>query len=259
MIIRPLQPPASNNRFVSAWDAVLRTQTEDYESCWLITQPSHAALAAELAANISASEFPQADHQILRAIALHDAGWGIPDAQAIMKSRSVHPVQPQSFVAMPVAQFLEAWSGSIKTAELVSPAGGYIVSRHFFRLAEHRVNATQKESRSDARKLQSFLQAEEQRQKKLAGRQALSTEQLEQLTDLLQFCDLLSLYLCCGSSENVEFPEYFGVRLRVANKPQSYEFDPPVIKSGAEFRVAALRYPATKEVSSTEIRIKIAN
>ena len=259
MIIRPLQPSASNNKFVSAWEAVLQTQTQDYESCWLITQPSHAALAAELAANISASGFPQADHTILRAIALHDAGWGIPDAQAIMKSRSVHPVQPQSFVAMPVAQFLEAWSSSIKTAESVSPAGGYIVSRHFFRLAEHRVNTAQNESRSDARKLQSFLQLEERRQKKLAGKQALSAEQLEQLTDLLQFCDLLSLFVCCGTSDSAEFPEYFGVKLRVTNKPESFGFDPPVIKSGAEFIVAALRYPATKEVSSREIKVKIAN
>ncbi|HEY6968050.1 MAG TPA: DUF3891 family protein [Candidatus Angelobacter sp.] len=259
MIIRPLRPLASNNKFVSAWEAVLRTQTQDYESCWLITQPSHAALAADLAANISPSGLPLADSQILRAIALHDAGWGIPDAQAIMKSRSVHPVQPHSFVAMPVAQFLEAWGASIKTAESVSPAGGYIVSRHFFRLAEHRLNTAQKESMSDSRKLQSFLQAEERRQGKLAGKQVLSCEQLEQLTDLLQFCDLLSLFVCCGTSESVEFPEYFGVKLRVANKSESYEVDPPVIKSGAEFTVAALRYPATKEVSSTEIRIKIGN
>lgn len=258
MILRPVEPPAfTSGKFVSAWEAVERTQTKEYESCWLITQPSHAALAAELAANVSASQLPAADPDILRAIALHDAGWGIPDAQAIMKSRSVHPLKPQSFVAMAVAQFLEAWEGSIKTAELVSPAGGYIVSRHFYRLAQHRVDTARKESRQDSQRLQSFLTSEERRQKKLAAKQPLSIEQLEQLTDLLQFCDLLSLYLCCGASENVEFPEYFELKLRVTNKGEGYECAPPIIKGGAEFAVAALRYPATNEVSSREIRIKI--
>src|SRR5262249_5555310 len=130
MILRSLQPSASaSEKFVSAWEAVQRTQTNKYESCWLITQPSHAALAGELAANISPPEFPLADAQILQAIALHDAGWGIPDAQALVKSRSVHPHQPQSFIAAGAAQFAEAWKSSIETCQSVSPAGGYIVSR----------------------------------------------------------------------------------------------------------------------------------
>ena len=37
---------------------------------------------------------------------------------------------------------------------------------------------------------------------------------------MLQFCDLLSLYLCCGAREAVEFPQSFGGRpLRL--EPQS--------------------------------------
>src|SRR5262249_8361511 len=178
-------------------------------------------VAAEISANITASEFPAPDPKILQAIALHDAGWGMPDAQAIMKSRSVHPRQAQSFVAMPVAEFVEAWKQSIETCQSTSPAGGYIVSRHFYRLAEHRVGAGQKESKDDARRLESFLTAEERRQKKLAGKESLSIQQLEQLTDLLQLCDLLSLYMCSGASENVVFPNYFGVELLITNNGES--------------------------------------
>jgi hypothetical protein len=35
---------------------------------------------------------------------------------------------------------------------------------------------------------------------------------VERLVDLLQFCDLLSLYLCCGSHAHVQFPQAVGSR-----------------------------------------------
>lgn len=257
MILRPVEPgdPASE-KFLPAWEAVEHTQKRSCARFWMITQPSHAVLAAGLAANLNAAQFPVPDEPLLQAIALHDAGWGVPDAQAIVKSRSIHPQAPQSFVAMAVPQFLEAWEKSIETAESVSPAGGYIVSRHFWRLAEHR--STLEESKPDRQKLDSFLKNEERRQKKLAARQSRSSQQLEQFTDVLQFCDLLSLYICSGSSLCVVFPEHFGVQLRITPGGGAYRLDPPLIKSGTMFAVAALRYPATKAESSREIPIKIA-
>ena len=257
MILRPLEPAASSSEFVAAWPAVDRIQSQTHKSCWLITQPSHAALAAELAASIAAPQFPVADPQIVQAIALHDAGWGIPDAQAITRSRSVQQHQPESFIATAVPQFLAAWEKSIETCQAVSPAGGYIVSRHFWRLAGHRVKSAHDESRQDRQKLESFLRAEEKRQKKLAGRQLLCMDKLELLTDLLQFCDLFSLYICSGATENVVFPEYFGIEIKVRNEGDSYALDPPVIKARSEFVFAALRYPATKQESSREIRVRI--
>jgi len=259
MILRPPPhpfPPLAKQA-LSAWEAVLHTQTRKYESCWMITQPSHAALAGELAAMISAPQFPAPDAELLQAISLHDAGWGIPDAQAIIKSRSVHPQAPQSFIAARAPQFVEAWVKSIDTCEPVSPAGGFVVSRHFWRLAQERANSVSKEDTQDRRALDSFLKNEAHRQKKLAGGQTFGSEQLERLTDLLQFCDLLSLYICCGASESVNFPEYFGVRLRVSNHDDSYKLDPPVLKSGAQLAVAALKYPATKEESSRQIKVRI--
>jgi hypothetical protein len=258
MILRPIEPrrPASP-KFVSAWEAVERTQREECQSWWLITQPSHAALAAEVASSLRAPEFPVPDAPMVRAIALHDAGWGIADAQAIMKSRSLERPRPQSFAAMAVPQFLEAWEKSIATCQSSSPGGGYIVSRHFYRLAAHRLNAALKETRQDAQKLEAFLKAEERRQKRLAGKQSLSVQQLENFTDLLQFCDLFSLYACSGAAESVTFPQLCGLELRVSNQPDGYALDPPVITHGVEFAVAALRHPATTEVSSREIPIRI--
>lgn len=256
MIIRPLQPAAPHaEKHVPTWDAVVRIQRQSYESCWMITQPSHAALAGQLAANLDGPGFPPCDQNLARAIALHDAGWGVPDAQSIMHSRSLPRHPPHSFLATSIPEFLEAWTKSIETCESVSAAGGYVVSRHFWRLAEPRMHS--EERKADRHKLESFLKHEEQRQKRLAARQSLAVQQLETLTDLLQFCDLLSLYFCSGTRENVVFPEYFGVQLRITRQNDAYQLDPPILKSKSGFTVAALRYPATKTESSREMEIRI--
>jgi len=258
MILRPLQaeaPPASDD-FLPAWDVVFHTQKQPLDECWMITQPSHAALSGELAAKMSSPQVPTPDTNILRAIALHDAGWGVPDAQAIMASRSMQMRRPQSFVELRVPEVVSAWVRSIDVALSVSPAGGYIVSRHFWRIANHRFT-TANDSQSDRSVLQNFLDSESVRQKQLAAAQTLPLKDLKSFADLLPFCDLLSLYLCCGARNKVVFPEFAGMTLRVTPNDSGYKFEPGLIASGTEFRVAALRHPATKGISSQEIVLRI--
>ncbi|MGZ7107276.1 MAG: DUF3891 family protein, partial [Candidatus Angelobacter sp.] len=138
MILRPLEPvPATSTEFLPVWSVVERVQRQIADGCWMITQPSHAALAGELAAKLTSPQAPKLDAALIRAIALHDAGWGIPDAQVIMQSRSVRQGCPKSFIACGADEFLNAWEKSIDVAESVGAAGGYIVSRHFVRIAEH--------------------------------------------------------------------------------------------------------------------------
>jgi len=222
----------------------------------MITQPSHAALAGEFAARLSFPKGPGLDQDLIRAIALHDAGWGVPDAQAIARSRSTQRESPRSFLDAEVAVFLEAWTRSIETAQPVCVAGGYMVSRHFQRIAQRRIAAAADAER-DRKKLQEFAAHEAQRQKRLAAKQQRSPEELDSLTDLLQFCDLLSLYVCSGARESAEFPEYFGSKLRLTVEAGDYRLDPSVIETGAQFSVAALRHPATKETSGREIDVRI--
>src|SRR5579859_1535361 len=255
MILRPLEPPSANHRgLLPAWNVVERVQRQSYKDCWMITQPSHAALAGEFAAKMAAGRIPRIDADLVRAMALHDAGWGIPDAQAIMQSRSVSQGCPKSFIACGAGEFVNAWEKSMDVAESVSPAGGYIVSRHFVRIAEQAASRVSEAERGvEAR----FVQNESARQAKLAAKQKYSAKDLEALTDVLQFCDLLSLYVCCGEQQNVEFPEYFGIKARLSVQPDSYTLDPILIEPGTEFGVAALRHPATKEVSGQEITITI--
>jgi hypothetical protein len=262
MILRPPdsglpdQPLAADHKWLSAWTVVEKLQRQKYESCWMITQPSHAALAGELAARLNAPQIPKLEADLVRAIALHDAGWGMPDAQAVMRSRSNRADCPKSFLDVGTPDFVEAWTQSIEIAQPVSPAGGYIVSRHFWRLAEHRRERGD-DSESDRKKLQSFLSLETARQKRLASKQARSAGELELLTDVLQFCDLLSLYICSGAHDSVQFPEYFGTAARLSLAEESYKLDPPLVQSGASFAVARLRHPATKEKSGEEIRIVV--
>jgi hypothetical protein len=257
MILRPLHPAApANDRWLPAWQVVERLQRQKYESCWMITQPSHAVLAGGLAARLQAPQLPRLDADLLRAIALHDAGWGIPDAQAITRSRAPKPQPPRSFLETEIEEFLDAWTQSIQVAQSAGAAGAYIVSRHFQRLAEHRMGAWADTDR-DRKKLETFVAHESQRQKRLAAKQERSAEELESLTDVLQFCDLLSLYICSGARENTEFPECLGLKLRLSTENEAYRLDPPLFGPGAKFSVASLRYPETKEVSSTAIEVTL--
>jgi len=256
MILRPLDPPAAHQQeFLPAWSIVERVQRQVMDGCWMITQPSHAALAGEFAGKITLAQAPKLDAELVRAIALHDAGWGIPDAQAIMQSRSVRQSCPKSFVACSVDEFLSAWEKSIDVATTTGPAGGYIVSRHFCRLAEQGVtHAARKDSEND--KLAQFMESESRRQNHLAGKQQRSRAELDALTDLLQFCDLLSLYVCAGASDSAQFPEYLGVKARLTVANEVYKLDPPMIESGSKFAVAALRHPATKEASGRALQVR---
>jgi len=109
----------------------------------------------------------------------------------------------------------------------------------------------------DRQTAESFLRSEAARQGKLAAKQERTPEELETLTDVLQFCDLLSLYVCCGARQNVDFPEYFGRKARLTVEADSYRLDPILIEPGTSFVVAALRHPATKEASGQQIEIRI--
>lgn len=255
MILRPLDPPSATTAdFLPAWSVVEQIQRQNYESCWMITQPSHAALAGDFAAKLTDLNVAEQEGPLIRAIELHDAGWGPLDAQAIMLSRSVSQSTPKSFVAYEVDEFVNAWGKSIDVAESVGATGGYIVSRHFFRLAEHAMSRVHDKNRQT---LERFLKNEEARQQQLAAKQNFSTKELENLTGVLQFCDLLSLYVCSGARQNVEFPEYFGIKARLTVENENYQLDPILIEPGTVFGVAALKHPPTKAASGQEFEIKI--
>jgi hypothetical protein len=257
MILRPPDcPPANPGEWLPAWTAVERLQQAHYDRCRLITQPSHAALASSFAECISDSRFPRPDRAMLRAIALHDAGWGALDAQAIQRSRAKTAYRPESFIALPVAELVDVWKDSIEMAQSAGVAGGYAVSSHFSRIAMSRC-AGGKDSEGERRGLEAFMAAEAARRGKLTAQQSLPIAELDRMTELLQFCDLLSLYVCCGARASVIFPAYCGVEVRAEVGGDGLRLTPQIIPAGAHFMVAALHHPAEKDPAGQEMVVKV--
>lgn len=215
MILHPLSPQALPAGIISAWSAVAATQEQKAPAWWLIAQPDHAALAGELAARFATPEFPALERELVQAIALHDAGWakydgggeaggGTGAAPRPLRDGSGRPL---SFLDVVPGVFVEAWSDSIECAEEKAGAiGGLMVSGHFCRLARHRLKSVE-DSLEDSARIRTFVDNEIQQDEARFHRQPRSRAEVEQLIDLLQFCDLLSLYLCCGSRAAVQFPQ----------------------------------------------------
>ena len=217
----------------SAWKCVEQRQHERADAYWVVTQPSHAALAGELAAALREDLFGPIDETVSRSIALHDAGWSMEDAEQIQRLRSDPRQQPTSFIDTPPGQFLRAWTTSIETVEKFAPIGGYLVSRHFERIS------LRDDPRNQA-KLETFRTREMLRRRKLESKIDLDDATLELLVDALQFCDLLSLYLCCGTSRPGKF-DY--PKLTVRRFGDEYRLEPSPFRDHRQFGFSALRHP----------------
>jgi Protein of unknown function (DUF3891) len=187
----------SGNQALPIWNAIQAAQLKKPAGC--IDQIDHARLTGEIAQHLDPEIVPPLDAALIDAISLHDEGWGELDSKPPV--RTFLDVQPPDF--------LKAWRGSIDAARQVSELGGQMVGGHFYRLGkarlEHAANAP-----SDSKLLQAFLEEREQVRSAWQATASVSQEQLESLIDLLQFCDVFSLYLCSGADERVQFPQRIG-------------------------------------------------
>jgi uncharacterized protein DUF3891 len=209
VVLRPIDGREQAQNCIPVWDAILPTQKVPAPEYWLITQPDHAALSGDIAAALGPPLLPRLSPEIVQGIAMHDEGWAPFDAQI-----TITDGRPLSFLDFLPEDFLRAWKGSIERAEKVAPIAGAMVSGHFWRLAKNRLEWGI-DGAEDRSLLRDFLENEQARQQRFLG--GRSRDQLEFLTDVLQFCDVLSLYLCCGATQNVEFPQRFErqpIRLR---------------------------------------------
>ncbi len=245
VVLHPFTPdPAPTNEIVPAWQAISATQIRRRDGYWLITQPNHAALAGDLAARFDSAAFPRLEPEVVRTIGVHDAGWGIFASETGSAAPPLDAAgKPLCFFEIEPEDFLRAWTASIDRAEQIAPVGGIIVSGHFCRLAQGRLD-----SRPDPppimAMLRGFIARESDRQQRLAARDPRPEPELQRLTDTLQFCDLLSLYLCCGTRAPVEFPQQFGSRrVRLAWRDGACVLDPSPFSAGASLGVSARRFP----------------
>lgn len=246
MVLHPLEQISAVSSPVPAWKAVEQSQKRSSREWYLIAQPDHAALAGDLAARLNFPSIPSMTSETIRAIALHDEGWAKFDVAAMeqLVSADKRPAEkPRSFLEIEPADFLIAWTGSIEAGESCGPVGGLMVSGHFQRLARARLESRQ-DNAEDTQRLEQFLEDERRREKSLRQRTAATDGDISAVTDVLQFCDLVSLYLCCGAREPVTFPQQFGrTSVSASNDGDLYQFSPAVFSTGASLGVSARHYP----------------
>lgn len=244
MVLRPIldsELPLTSD-FVHPWIAIERQQTAPAHSWWLIAQPDHAALSGDIAAHLSRDTFPLLDPQIVSAIAMHDAGWNLFEHDEHSTPR-VHPDgRPVAFFEIAPQSFLRAWTASIDRVQEDSAMGAYMVSQHFAWLGRYRLERAA--DPPDVKALISdFLREEEVRQTELL-KDSTGRAGCDALLPVLQFCDLLSLYLCSGTRQPVEFPHEFPFgRIRAQVQDDACLLSPNPFRGAWTASYRATRYP----------------
>ncbi|MGH9524434.1 MAG: DUF3891 family protein [Terriglobales bacterium] len=258
MVLRPIlvSEPAADTGFVGAWAAVERQQKKSASRWLLITQPDHADLSGQIAAAIDARDFPAPPAEVVNAIRNHDSGWSALEGAGHFPP-ALHPDgRPVSFFEIAPEQFLEAWDASVERAAENSAVGGYIVSRHFSSLGESRLERAPDPPETQA-KLRGFVDGERSRQGALR-KLASDVKQWESYVLLLQFCDLLSLYLCCGAPDAVEFPQCSPAgRIRATRSGRVVSLSPTPLRSSLQLQVRGWHWPsATAESLPVEFSLR---
>jgi hypothetical protein len=267
MILRPeTKSAAANHAFVSAWEAVARAEKTRSAKYYLVRQPDHARVSGEIVQQLAIAGAPPVDDDIVRGISLHDEGWAAFDegrerlhaTPANYSSANIaldREGRPLAFLDIKAGDFLRAWRGSIDSAEAVAPIAALIVSGHFCRLGKFGIGMAAY-SEDDSRSVHEFLASEQQRQRRLLNLQRRAEAEVQYWTDVLQFCDLLSLYLCCGSEESVEFPQRIGPQgetIRLQVQDGVFVLKTSLFAKEVEFSVEAHPYPAGAGAPSTTL------
>jgi hypothetical protein len=112
---------------------------------------------------------------------------------------------------------------------------GVITSRHFCALAP------------DDSAHHAFIEDETRRREQVERTLGIPAADLDRWTDVIGFCDLVSLYLCSGTTEPVELPLAHPALPKSREAPKvSLEwtnghprFSSPLVNSGADFSITA--------------------
>src|SRR5262249_55658386 len=134
---------------------------------------------------------------------------------------------------------------------------GIMVSEHFCRIARDfsRAATTPPEI---AQVLTTFVEREVALQEDLREKQTRSADSIRLLVDVLQFFDLLSLYVCCGSQENIEFPQRFNEKtFRLHHEADKYRMEPSLFKKPTSFSIKATQSPLKSAKTTQQISISL--
>lgn len=242
MVLCPIVDPgpAADDLVIGAWSAVERRQQLPASRWLLIPQAEHAEISGQIAARFDAPGFPAPPPEVVRAIGLHDAGWSrIEGGEQVLPA--VHgDGRPMSFFEIAPETFLGAWEASIERAARDSEVGAYIVSRHFSTLGQFRIERAQDPPETMDR-LRDFVAREQVRQAE-CNRDA--RKNWETFVTLLKFCDILSLYVCSGATQSVEFPQSFAAgKVRARRHRDVVSLDPSPLREPVQISLKTRDWP----------------
>lgn len=185
----------------------------------LVTQHDHARAAGTLARNWIGNEIiaPPSENvkeAIFFAVDNHDVGWCHLD-----ESPALDPLTklPRSFFGATADEATEIWSKSISFCESFHPLSGFLVSAHFFQLANSGIRGAPAREMDCLKK---FVKEEKNRREYLHPLLSVLEEAvLEDAVLLLRTCDTLSLFACRApevipSESRVHHLVNFGLKVR---------------------------------------------
>jgi hypothetical protein len=239
MILRSLSNPeertSDRSNAQSASAVFIETQKHVEAPYAIIFQAGHAKLAGDLAEALSEDAFGGLPPEVIQAVSQHDIGWDPSDKSQI---ESLGQTSPRPFPSLSAQETLPSWHRSVANAQSVAPLVYVLVSRHFSLLGRDDPD------RAD------FVRAETERRAGIERALPYAPADLDRWTGALGFCDLLSLYLCSGSHQPVEFPMAHPADPAAAHAPKitlsfddrSPHFSSQVFKSGTHVSLMARSY-----------------
>ena len=237
MVLRSLSQdkPLNGAQPQPASKVFLETQKHIKAPYAIILQAEHSQLAGDLSAALSDNIFGELDPQVIQGTAEHDVGWDVSDKAQL---EALGQQNPHPFPEIAVSENLDAWRKSIAHAASIAPLVEVIVSRHLTTLGM-----------GDPQR-QEFVQAETERRGNIERILPYEPADLDRWTGAIGFCDLLSLYLCSGSQQPVEFPFAHPADPASSDAPKttlswqdgSPRFSSPVLKPGSRFSLVVREY-----------------
>ena len=259
MIFRSdLAPRDSHGAITPAFDAISEAQQKATVSDWFVTQPDHARLSGELAAALDPRFVHNVSEAVVRAIGIHDIGW-MPfdgDAGSPQPPRAHDSGLAVSFVNSEPEIFLPAWTGSIQAAQSTGALGGLLVSAHFARLTSPYLESG-KGTPEQRTQVEQFLHRERARADRLLPQAGLRSGEIENLIQVLQFCDLASLYWCANPHAPVEMPQMItGSRVQFFCELGGFRMKPNLLTHALQLEIPCVRF-ANGNPERTTVRARV--
>lgn len=236
-----------------AWAVFIESQKRVTAPYGVIFQAEHSKLAGNLAEALLDDAFGDLPPEVIQAVGEHDFGWDLSD-RAQMEALGQTNLRP--FPSLSAEETLPSWRGSIAHAQSVGPLVDVLVSRHFCMLGGGDPN------RAD------FVRTETERRATLEPDLPHELASLDRWTGAVGFCDLLSLYLCCGSHQMVEFPVAHPADPAAAHARKitlswysgSPQFSSLVLKSGTQVSLTVRTYSGQgKSLTPLTLEWRFAN